>query len=354
LLSGTYQVTAVGFNGCAVTGVEFIPVDARPRTLWGKGAAAMLLKTGRYESYYWSLSYVRSAWEQLRGKTFSAIVANDINALPLALRLAANGKVLFDAHEYSPREFEESWVWGFFFKQYCEHLCRTCLPRVTSMITVSPGIADEYRRIYGVDVEVVANAAPYCELAPALVEDDRIRLVHHGAASPLRKLESIIELMNLLDERFVLDLILVPLSNGYLEHLRKLAQGNPRIRFREPVPLSEIPKSTNCYDVGISLLPATNFNNRHALPNKFFEFIQARLAVATGPFPEMSAIVKRYDCGIVADSFDVQSLAEKLKALTADRITHYKRQADIAARELCFENISGRLLQKVRDVIGAQ
>jgi hypothetical protein len=222
------------------------------------------------------------------------------------------------------------------------------------MITVSQGIADEYKRVFGVEADVVANAAPYCELTPAPVDDHRVRLVHHGAASPLRRLESIIELMNWLDERFVLDLILIPLSNGYLERLHKLAEGNPRIQFQEPVPMSEIPKSTNCYDIGISFLPATNFNNHHALPNKFFEFIQARLAVATGPFPEMAAIVKRYDCGIVADSFDLKSLADKLNALTADRITHYKRQADIAARELCFENISGRLLRKMRDVIGAQ
>lgn len=353
-LSETYEITAAGFKGCAVESVEFIPVDVRPRTLWGKLTAAMLLKTRRYESYYWSLSYVQSAWEHLRGKRFDAIVANDINALPLALRLAGNRKVLFDAHEYSPCEFEDRRIWRFFFQEYSEYLCRTYLPGVAGMITVSEGIADKYRRTYGIDVDVVTNNSLYCELDPTPVREHEIRMVHHGAGHPSRGLEAYIKLMDLLDERFYLDLLLVPGTISYISHLRALAKNNPRIRFVDPVPMSEIPKWTNRYDVGICYFSPLNVSLYFSLPNKFFEFIQARLAVATGPSPEMAAIVKQYDCGIVAGSFDIQSLADKLNALTTDRITHYKRQADIAARELCFENISGRLLQKVRDVIGAQ
>ena len=352
-LRHAYEVTAAGFIGCAIPGIEFIQVDVRARTILGKVAAVARLKTGRYDAYYWSLSYVRSAWKKLSGKKFDVIVANDINALPLALRLASNGKVLFDAHEYSPREFEDRWLWRFLFQRYAEDLCRTCLPRAAGMLTVSKGIAEEYQRVFGVPVDVITNASHYCDLMPAPVNPNEIRLVHHGAASPLRKLESIIELMDLLDERFVMDLFLLPVANGYVDHLRKLARHNPRIRFREPVAPSEIPRSTNAYDIGISLLPATSFNNYYSLPNKFFEFIQARLAVAAGPFPEMAAIVKHYGCGVIADSFSIESLAAKLNTVTVEQLVHYKHQADVAARELCFENYAPALLQKVRSVAGA-
>ena len=348
------EITAAGFNGCAIPDVEFIPVDVRPRTVWGKIRAVALLKTRRYEAYYWSLSYVRSAWQRLHERRFDAIVANDINALPLALRLAPNGKVLFDAHEYSPREFEENLLWRLLFKRYHEHLCSAYLAHATSMITVSKGIAEEYKRVFGVSADVIANATYYRDLKPAPLEPGLIRLVHHGAASPLRKLESVIRLMDILDDRFVLDLFLLPVANGYVDSLRRLARRNPRIRFRDPVVLSEIPSRTNCYDVGVSFLPATSFNNYYALPNKFFEFIQARLAIATGPFPEMAALVRRYECGIVADSFSVESLAEKLNSLTAERIAYYKRQSDLAARELCFEKYAPQLLHKLHEVAEAR
>jgi hypothetical protein len=346
-----YEVTVAGFNGCAVSGVRFIRIDVRPRRFLEKASAALLLKARRYEDYYWSLYYVRSAWTLLQGQFFDAVIANDINTLPLALRLSP--KVLFDAHEYSPREFEERWTWRFLLQDYAEHLCRSHLPRVASMITVSQGIADEYRRVFGAHADVVTNVAPYCDLAPAPLEHDHIRLVHHGAATPARKLESMIRLMDLLDARFQLELMLVPVSNGYLSRLKKLAHGKARVHFREPVAMPDIPRSTNRYDIGIALLPGRNFNNDHALPNKFFEFIQARLAVAVSPSAEMAAVVSRYKCGIVADDYSIESLAARLNALTPEAITHYKHQSNIAARELCFENFSEKLLQKVREAAGA-
>lgn len=352
LLTRSFRVTAAGFNACAVPGVEFCPIEIMPRTFWSKVHGAMLLNARRFEAYYWSLPYVRSAWGALKDEPFDAIVANDLNTLPLALRLSNGNPVLFDAHEYSPREFEEHWLWRFLFARYCDYLCRTYLRQVRAMITVSPGIAEEYRRVFQVDSDVVTNAAPYCALRPFPVSANRINLVHHGAALPRRKLESLIELMDLLDERFVLDLFLVPVSVQYFEHIRRLAARNPRIRLLNPMPMNEIPARTNRYDIGISFLPGTNFNNRYALPNKFFEFIQARLAVAVGPSPEMAAIVRRYDCGVVAGSFSIQSLAVELNALTHEAISHYKNQSDIAARELCFENASAKLLQKVRELAG--
>ena len=57
--------------------------------------------------------------------------------------------------------------------------------------------------------------------------------------------------------------------------------------------MHELPRMANDYDVGLYLLPPTNFNQRYALPNKFFEFIQGRLAIAIGPSPEMAKLVER-------------------------------------------------------------
>ena len=47
------------------------------------------------------------------------------------------------------------------------------------------------------------------------------------------------------------------------------------------------------YDIGLFILSPINFNYYHALPNKLFEFIQARLAIAVSPSPEMARIVHR-------------------------------------------------------------
>ena len=51
-------------------------------------------------------------------------VANDVLTWPLAIRLAKPqaAQVVFDAHEYSPREFENLWRWRLLFQMRVPHL----------------------------------------------------------------------------------------------------------------------------------------------------------------------------------------------------------------------------------------
>ncbi len=268
--------------------------------------------------------------------------------LPLALKLARkNTRVVLDAHEYAPLEFEDRWMWRLFFKRYMDASCAKYLPQVQGMMTVCDGIADEYKRRYGVQSVVVTNAPEYHDLPPSVAGADAIRMVHHGGCMRSRHLELMIEMMNYLDHRFTLDFMLMPSEPGYLAYLQNKAKGNARIRFIEPVPMQSLPRFLNKYDVGIFLLPPVNFNYSHALPNKFFEFIQARLAIAIGPSPEMARLVRQYDCGVVADDFSPQAMAKAIAGLSRGQITHYKQQANKAAAELCAENNEQRMLDLV-------
>jgi hypothetical protein len=221
------------------------------------------------------------------------------------------------------------------------------------MTTVCDSIAEEYRRSYGAAAEVVLSAPPFQVLEPAAVQGPRIRMVHHGGAIPSRKIELTLEMMDLLDDRFEFDLMLVPTDAAYFRRLRAMAERRPRVRIVAPVPMQELPRHLNRYDIGLFLLPPTNFNYRNALPNKFFEFIQARLAVAIGPSPEMARLVRRFDCGVVSDNFDPGSLARELGKLDATRIEGMKQRAHAAARELCFEKTAPVLLGMVDRLMGA-
>jgi hypothetical protein len=352
LLSSGFRLTAAGFVDPQIPGVEFVQVPRRARNFAGKALAAAMLKLQLYEKFYWSSWTVRDTLRSLQGSTFDLILANDLTTLPLACQLNSRHGVLFDAHEYSPREFEESWKWRFFHRGYTLYLCETYLPKVAAMLTVCDGIADEYNRCYGVRPVVVHNAPYFSPLEPRAGVDGRIRLVHHGGAIPSRNIEVMIDMMKHVDDRFSLDLFLVPSNRAYLERLRKLAAKQPRVRILHPVPMPQLPKALNAYDVGVYLLQPNNFNNEHALPNKFFEFIQGRLAIAIGPSPEMARMVRGYGCGIVADDFAPQTLAQELKKLTSGQIAEYKMNAHRAANDLCYENASRALLDIVHKLVG--
>ena len=109
------------------------------------------------------------------------------------------------------------------------------------------------------------------------------------------------------------------------------------VKFLPPVPTGDIAAFTNQFDVGIYSLPPTNFNNHYALPNKFFEFVQARLAIAVAPSPEMARIVRERDLGVVAEDFTPESAARAIRTLNAEKIDHYKDQAHKHARDLSAE-----------------
>ena len=272
---------------------------------------------------------------------FDLIIANDVESLPLAYQLKGNAKVLFDAHEYAPRHFEDRLMWRIFFKGFNEFLCRKYIHKVDAMITIGEGIAQEYEKNFHVKPIILTNATYYYPLEPRETEPHRIKLVHQGMASPSRKLELMFEMMNHLDERFTLDLFLVqPVHRThieYLEHIKKLAEKDNRIRFIPPVPSKELIATLNKYDVGIVLIPPVNFNYRNTLPNKFFECIQARIALAIGPIPEMKKITEEYNIGIVSEDFSGRSLADKLTSLSIDKINQFKNNTTKAAHEMNAE-----------------
>lgn len=288
-----------------------------------------------------------------RPAAWDLIVANDADTLPLAFQLAGPAtRVLFDAHEYAPREFEDRLYWRLLHQPHKTWLCREYIPRVHGFTTVCDGIADEYARVFRCARPTVILNAPPRQPAPARpTPPDRIRLVHHGFANRSRRIETMIDLMRQLDARFTLDLMLVSPEPGYIEYLRRHAAGDTRIRFREPVPTSEIVAATRDYDIGLFLLPPTNFNYRFALPNKFFEFLQARLAIAIGPSPEMARLVTQHGLGVVSEDFSPASLARGLNRLDAAAIDRAKAAAHRAADVLCWDNVRATLREVVENLL---
>ncbi|GAK60667.1 hypothetical protein U27_00564 [Candidatus Vecturithrix granuli] len=362
-LKDLYELVVAGFGVFEAEGVEFHQLtEVRPRHIADrflrKGLRILRLTSRQFEQYYWSIPEVREVLATFKGSQYDVIIAHDLHTLPVALALAANNgaKVLLDAHEYEPRHFDNSWRFRMLYQPYWDYICRRYLPRVDAMITVCQGIADEYARVYGVACDVLTNAPFYEDLSPGPTDAECIRLIHHGGLHPSRKLENMIFLMDRLDERFHLDLMLLlnsPRYARYLQQLKELASRRPRIQFCEPVPMPEIARSINQYDLGIYLMSPTNFNNRMALPNKLFEFIQARLAVAIWPSTEMARIVREHGCGVIAADFTIEAIAEKLNSLSVQEIERYKLGSHQAARILSAENNCRILRGIIADLIGA-
>lgn len=356
-LSENYAVTVACFNSPESEKYERIIIDRISPNFYKKIIGAFLLLTRLFELAYKLIYDFPRLRSQLKKRDFDLIIANDIESLPLAFKIKKKEKILFDAHEFAPRHFEDKLVWRIFFQRFNKYLCKQYLPKVDQMITVGSGLAKEYATHYPVKPIVLTNANYFTELTPSLIDENNIKLIHHGAANPSRNLEIMIEMMKYLDNRFTLDLMLLSptianrKTREYLDTLKTQITNNPRISIIPPVKSPEVVNFIHAYDIGIFLLPPINFNYANTLPNKLFDFIQARLAIAIGPTPEMAEIVNNYKLGVVADDFTPQALAKKINSLTASEILSFKMNANKSAKELSADNNKTILLNLVNKLL---
>ncbi len=342
-LSERYHLTVACFDAPKNWKHEVFHIQRIKPGILQKAIGSFFLLTGLFELAYNLIYDFPLLRKQLENRTFDLIIANDIESLPLAFKIKKTEKILFDAHEFAPRHFEDRLMWKIFFQRFNKYLCQKYLPQVDEMITVGTGLANEYAAHYPVKPVIITNANYYANHEPAPVDAKKIKLIHHGAANPSRQLEIMIEMMDYLDDRFTLDLMLLTpaiankKTRGYLDTLKNLIKDNTRINIIPPVKSAEVVNFIHSYDMGIFLLPPINFNYANTLPNKLFDFIHARLAIGIGPTPEMASLVNQYDLGVVADDFTARSLGQKINSLTAQKIAFYKQQTNKAAHELSAE-----------------
>lgn len=349
------EVTTIGYGMPPEGAKEHIEVPSNlpslPQTVGGVARLALR----RWRSAELDAPAIRFCIEALRGQQFDLVVANEARVLALADHVAEGAPIWADLHEWAPEERTQVLSWRLLVAPLMRHLCARYLRNCAATSTVSGSIAELYSRDFGVRPAVVRNANPWRDLRPSAVDDDRVRLVHSGGAVRGRNIEAMIDAVRQLDERFTLDLYLVPASDGgrYQRELQARAAGCARITFHPPVAPHELPETLNAFDAGVYIMPPTTTNARLALPNKFFDFVQGRLAVIVGPTAEMANLVEQHGLGLVAADFSPDATVATLKSLNAEQLRAFKLAADRAARELSFEADAEVVRQLVRGVLDA-
>ncbi|WP_194422096.1 hypothetical protein [Microbacterium abyssi] len=337
VLAESCDVTTLGYGPRPPHAVDHIEVDrslpSLPQTVGG------VLKLGlrRFRAVQYEAPAVRAAIEQVGDREFDIVVANEARALPLAFRVAGSPRIWCDLHEWAPAERTHVLSWRLLVAPFMHWVCAEYLPRVDAATTINDSIADMYRREFGIDVEIVRNAIGYrADLQPSPVSDDVIRLVHSGGAIPGRNVEAIIEAVDLLGDGYALDLYLIPSREGdsYWRGLLRQIEDSPRTTLHPPVAPDELPDALNPYDLGVFLLPPLTPNHRHMLPNKFFDFVQARLGLVFGTSIETDRLIAADELGVVASGYAAGDIVEAVRGLDRDDIRRFKKNADAAAEKL--------------------
>jgi glycosyltransferase involved in cell wall biosynthesis len=212
---------------------------------------------------------------------------------------------------------------------------------------VSPGIAKALDDIYHLAAPslVVRNTPPF-EAARFRPTCTQVRVLYHGLIAPGRGLEAVIESVALWRPEFDLT-IRGPGDAAYLQQLQRLAEQqeiNHRVSFAAPIPMTTLVRAATDFDIGLFALPGNSRHNELALPNKFFEYVMAGLALCVTDLPEMGQLIRRHELGRTFARATPAEIAAAINASDRTQLDQYKRNALAAAAELCWERESERLI----------
>lgn len=281
----------------------------------------------------------------LLGQKADLITANDLDTL-LACYFASKikrVKLLYDSHELFTEVPElidrpstrRIWVL----------LEKWLVPRLDMAYTVNGSLARIFTEKYQTSFEIIRNV-PFQKEGFPRANFPKV-LLYQGSLNLGRGIDLMIDAM-----KFLPDYQLWIVGRGDVEdQLKKQAESIPdeRVVFHGFKPLEELAELTKQAGLGFSLEEDRGANYHYASPNKVYDYLQARMPVIVSDLPEMSALIKTWECGKVLPLHDRSP--EKLAALVVeifdspDLQQSYSRNADLAARELIWEREKETLLE---------
>ena len=340
-LKNDFEIVAVGKTSTPFEVVEFEYYDLpaiyeralhRVYRMFNKGKEW----PGRFYSINKKLSGLFKKYEP------GIVITHEPEFLPYIDRYKSkyNFKVVFNAHEYCPLQFDTRPNWKNTGGKFYFNLYENYLKKIDLLVNVCDGIAIKCKEEFGKDSIVIPNVSIYYPAIRPVFHDEKeklIKIIHHGGAIRERKIEYMIEAVQKLGNSFRLDLMLVPGSQDYINELKIMAQKAGNVNLIPSVSFYDIVPSLNKYDIGLYNIPGNGFNQLNSLPNKLFEFIQARLCIVISNSPEMKKIVEQYDLGFVSEGCSAEELYNCLKNISIQQINNCKRNANDAAEKLSAE-----------------
>lgn len=340
-----WRVDTLGMGGRPSASVRN-HFEISPKTLFRKFSSAfiLLMPFGVFSFKKFSASTIPTRLFRRLGKEkYTNIVVNDIDLLGLATsiseeqsKLNNNLRLHLDLHEFHTWTSNSHYpILSKKLENYHSWLCSLISSKaITSISTVNSGIAELYKQQYEITMPaVIRNSKTLLVLKPSIVDPENIRLVYHGYAELSRGLKELIESSAHLEKRFSLSLMLTG-NAAVIQQLKDLAnKHNPNINFVNSVPMDLVSQTLNAFDVSLAFFPPVNQSFLYALPNKFFEAIQARIPIVAGESPEMASLIRNFKLGWIVKDWQYESLISLINSLSIEEINLAKQNVDKSSKE---------------------
>jgi len=247
-------------------------------------------------------------------RKMDAICAIDLDTIHPCYTISLFKKIprIYDAHELFT-EMKEV-ITRPAIKKIWTAVEKRLVPKFKWGYTVSEGIAEEFKKRYGVDYITIRNLPVLKEIEPTSPAENFI--LYQGAVNEARGLEYLIPAMQYVNCKLV-----VCGDGNFMPQLKELISKyklEDKIELKGRITPENLRAITSKSTIGIALAEKEGLNQWLALPNKFFDYIHAGLPQVTMNFPEYKKINDKYEVAVLIDTLDPRLVANAINELLND------------------------------------
>jgi glycosyltransferase involved in cell wall biosynthesis len=285
------------------------------------------------------------------------VISHDYFTADVGYRSAKKFKAKFviDCHEYARGQFMHDQKWVKFMQPYVIAFQDHYLARAHAVTTVCDGIAELLNKEQKLQrpVEVI-RSVPFLNAQPFRPTGNTIRVLYHGEIHYIRGIHKAIKSMRLWRKEFEL-VLRGNCSAEYLEYLKNLAEEcgvAHRVHFEKAVAFDQIIPAANQADIGYFVHKDLSPQKRFVLPNKYFEYVMAGIALCVSDLPEMARLLKQYEFGKLVSDYSEEEIAKTINSFNRENIDAMKKASLRAATELNWEREQKRMLKLYEEILG--
>lgn len=294
---------------------------------------------------------------------YDLVFAHDVPVFPLGVELAERwgSPLICDLHEIFPEQDEHFTTAT--ARRYWRSVERIGITAADAIMCVNAAVAEYVRAAYrpSVPVAILHNTVPFMTRESlvgrsigdyyAIPPGSRV-MVFAGSLRPYANLETVIPGFGRADlAGWVLALLGDgPLKDELLRQVERLGIGH-RVFLGARADERDLASAIASADVGLLPYQAVGINHRIATPNKLFEYLQARVPIATSRLPMIERIMEMTGTGGYVDYSSTEAAAEGLRAFVGWTLPGIAPDAlDAAAERFAWEREEGVLLSLVEAV----
>jgi glycosyltransferase involved in cell wall biosynthesis len=262
--------------------------------------------------------YVRMSILGIKFKP-NIVHCHDTMVLPIGvfIKRISKTKLIYDAHELESNKNGQTQI----LAKATLFIEKICWKKIDHLITVSDSIISWYERNLGTKSHSLILNSPFINNRHIITDkyfhrlydipSERLVYVYLGILGSGRGIDYIIEAFS--HENIKSHIVFI----GYGElsaKIKKISMEKTNIHVHDSVPHEEVVSIVKNADIGLCLIENVSLSDYYCLPNKLFEYAFARLPILASDFPDISAVVEKYNLGKVC-AIDSNSIIKAIQEM---------------------------------------